>query len=197
MIRGIQAIRLPLFVRVVAAYVLVSVPIWLGVSFLQPSPREIQVASIITADQLVKFETSTRVSGEPVRIYLPRLGVDLTIIDGQYNKATDSWTLTDTQAQFARMTELPNNEAGNTFIYGHNTAAVFAPLAQLQPGDEAIVYTSNGHSFSYVYTNNHIVQPTTTSILAPSETPTLTLMTCEGVFSEARRVAVFDFKGVT
>jgi LPXTG-site transpeptidase (sortase) family protein len=127
---------------------------------------------------------------------LPRLGIELPIISGTYDAAADNWTLSEDKAQFAAMTALPNNETGNTFIYGHNTQAVFAPLAGLQAGDEATVRTTNGLSFKYTFNGDRLVDPKATSILAPTEAPSLTLMTCEGIFSEARRVAVFDFKEV-
>lgn len=193
-------LRLPLIVRVVALYVAIGIPGWFGLSQLEPDQPVASAAAITPAERaksLVRFEHSQRITGEPIQIRVPRLGVDLAVIDGIYDPALDTWTLTKDKAQFARMTELPNNESGNTFIYGHNTDAVFSPLVWLQSGDEAIITTANGHTFTYLYNGNQIVNPDETSILSPTEAPRLTLMTCEGILSQARRVAVFDFKEVS
>ena len=181
----------------VALYTVVAVPISLFHSLL---PAEQPVATIRRAPptpaQLVTFQKSTRLYGKPMQLQITRLGIDLQVVDGRYDKATDSWTLTDDKAQFATVTELPNNESGNTFIYGHNQAAVFSALAGLQAGDEAIVTTDNGLKFVYTFNGQQFVNPDDTSILTSSKDPILTLMTCEGILSEARRVAIFSLKEV-
>lgn len=140
---------------------------------------------------------ATTISGQPERILVERLGIDLAVVNGKYDAVTDSWTLTEDKAQFATMTQLPNNQYGSTFIYGHNTDKVFAKLAGLKAGDLVKVTTTNGHTFSYVYNGQEIVQPDNTTVLSevPSR-PRLTLMTCEGIFSQTRRIMLFDFKGV-
>jgi sortase (surface protein transpeptidase) len=109
-------------------YVLVGLPAWTAVT-LQPEP---QVRAYVAPAKpaLVLRESDVR-AGQPVAISLPRLGIELPIISGTYDAAADNWTLSEDKAQFAAMTALPNNETGNTFIYGHNTQAVFAPLAGL------------------------------------------------------------------
>lgn len=137
------------------------------------------------------------ISGKPVSIHVPRLGIELAIVDGAYDRATDSWTLTDDKAQFATMTDQPNDHSGNTFIYGHNTDQVFARLSGLISGDIVEVKTDNGHTFSYVYSGEQSVLPTNTSVLSDTPaTPRLTLMTCEGWLSQTRRIMYFDFKEV-
>ncbi len=186
-------LRLPLLLRVVVVYVVVGVPIW---SIIESQPPQ-QVSSVLRSDKpAVVLQASDVRAGMPVSMSVPRLGIELPIIDGAYDQPSDSWTLSEDKAQFASVTALPNNQTGNTFIYGHNTAAVFSALAQLQAGDEALIRTTNGLQFTYVFNGNQIVNPDATSILSPTAAPTLTLMTCEGIFSEARRVALFDFKEV-
>jgi LPXTG-site transpeptidase (sortase) family protein len=189
---NIKNVRLPLFLRVVALYVLTGVPIWV---FIATRPPEPVVAAAPPKPAIVIREGSLRV-GQPARVVVPRLGIDLKIIDGEYDKKKDTWTLSDDKAQFATMTSLPNNESGNTFIYGHNTDAVFAPLARLKTNDVVRVHTTNGLTFQYRYSGKEIVDPKTTSVLAASEAPRLTLMTCEGIFSQTRRVMFFDFERI-
>lgn len=187
-------VRLPLLLRVVALYVVVGIPSWALIS-LQPA-QQVQASVLPPAKPAVILRESDVRAGQPASITVPRLGIELPVIDGQYDKTTDNWTLSEDKVQFAAMTAIPNNQTGNTFLYGHNTEAVFAPLAQLQAGDEAIVRTTNGLEFRYVFNGVQLVNPDATSILDATQAPTLTLMTCEGIFSEARRVAVFDFKEV-
>lgn len=191
---NIKSVRLPLFPRVVALYVLVALPTWAFV-VLQPAPQ-VTATTYTSPKPTVTIRKSTLRVGEPAKISVPRLGIDLPVIDGEYDKKKDSWTLSEDKVQFATMTSLPNNEAGNTFIYGHNTDAVFAPLAWLEAGDIVRIRTTNDLTFQYRYTGKQIVDPKTTSILAATETPRLTLMTCEGIFSEGRRVMFFDFERI-
>ena len=81
--------------------------------------------------------------------------------------------MNDDTAQFARITDLPNDESGNTFIYGHDRPAVFGALDNLQLGDEVKISTSNGYTFVYTFQNQQIINPDAIAILAPSQTPIL------------------------
>ena len=79
--------------------------------------------------------TPVLVEGEPVHLSIPRLNINLDIINGVYDPTTQTWTLTDNKAEYATITTEPNNESGNTLIYGHNIDQVFYPTAGLEPGD--------------------------------------------------------------
>lgn len=138
----------------------------------------------------------TVTSGHPTHIGVPSLGISLDIIDGRYNAADGSWTLSDTQAMFGTMTPEPNDTTGNTFIYGHATNRVFGKLPQLKIGSEIAVHTSNGLCFVYTLRSSVIVPPTETSVLAATQKPTLTLQTCTGLWSENRHIFTFDFTRV-
>lgn len=136
------------------------------------------------------------IHGHPTHIGIPSLGISLEIIDGRYNPADSSWTLSDTQAMFGTMTPEPNDTTGNTFIYGHATDRVFGRLPKLTPGTEVAINTSNGLRFVYTYRSGVIVAPTDTSVLAATQKPTLTLQTCTGIWSENRHIFTFDFTRV-
>lgn len=133
------------------------------------------------------------ISGHPAHINIPSVGIDLNVIDGTYNPKDGSWTLSDNKVQFGTMTPEPNNQTGNTFIYGHATNQVFGRLPRIKAGAEVAVTTSNGYRFIYRYRDNIIVSPTDTSILNPTQSPTLTLQTCTGFWSENRQIFHFDF----
>jgi LPXTG-site transpeptidase (sortase) family protein len=192
---SLQPFRLPLLIRVVALYVPILAPAYIGIQQLEA--LETQSANIVLPRPATPTGSSKPiVTASPVSVTVARLGIELAIIDGQYDRRTDSWTLSEDKAQFARMTDLPNTTAGNTFIYGHNTEQVFARLSNLEPGDTATISMSDGSFFTYVYNGNHIIQPDNTSVLKSTSKPQLTLMTCEGLLSQTRRVMFFDLKEV-
>lgn len=134
--------------------------------------------------------------GMPVRITVPSQGVDLMIRQGEYNPVDNSWTLSGYDAQFAMATSLPNNNTGNTFIYGHNNMHVFGPLKKLQPGQQAFIYTDNNHIFTYTYENATEVSPEDTSVLHYRGHAILTIQTCSGNWNEWRKMYKFDFTRV-
>jgi LPXTG-site transpeptidase (sortase) family protein len=134
-------------------------------------------------------------SGQPVRIELPRIGLVRDVVNGDYDSATQEWTLTDDKAQYAVMTAPLNTKSDQTLIYGHNTPAVLEPVRFVQPGDILTVTTTDGHMFTYVYNYDRVVDPRDTSVLKEHpESPRVVLMTCEGIWSQTRRLLYFDLK---
>lgn len=135
----------------------------------------------------------SKISGHPTHISIPSVGIDLNVIDGIYNQKDGSWTLSDSQVQFATITPEPNDKAGTTFIYGHATNQVFGRLPRIKKGAEVVITTSNGYRFTYQFRDSIVVSPTDTSVLAATQQPTLTLQTCTGFWSENRQIFHFDF----
>jgi sortase A len=72
-------------------------------------------------------------------------------------------------------TALPG-EAGNAGLAGHRDT-FFRPLAGISKGDEIIV-TEPGGSYRYAVESTKIVKPDAAGELAPSRSPSLTLVTC-------------------
>lgn len=153
-----------------------------------------------TSPQALKSNSQTndvpRISGKPVRIQLPSVGIDLKVIPGYYYRASNSWTLSLNDAQWGVMTEQPNNQGGNTFIYAHYRWKVFYNLPKIRHGAQAIVTTDNGHKFTYTFTTSTITSPNDTSLFAYKGKPILTLQTCTGVHFQNRQLFVFDLKRV-
>src|SRR5579864_2158295 len=58
------------------------------------------------------------VSGTPVHIKVPSVGIDINVIPGYYYPKTQSWTLSNNNAQYGVITAKANNKSGGTFIYG-------------------------------------------------------------------------------
>lgn len=136
------------------------------------------------------------VTGHPVRLEAPAVGVDMPVVDGFYDAETSNWTLYPDKAQFASMTAQPNDATGQTFIYGHATTQVFGKLLSMNIGDEAIVSTSNGYKFTYTLKETEVVTPDNTGILSYTGKPRLLLQTCVGTFSENRKFFILDYTKV-
>lgn len=149
-----------------------------------------------------EVEAATKVNdtveGKPVRLVVPSLGIDVPVADGFYNSRSQTWTLSNNKAHFAtEMTPQPNNQGGNTFIYGHNRPEVFARLGKLKVGEKATVYTDNSHVFTYVYRSAHETNPNDDSLFHYEGPPIMTLQTCSGLWYQNRLLMTFDLVEVT
>ncbi len=151
----------------------------------------------VPAKQVVLTPSPTLVTGSPVEIAIPSLKMDLKVIPGYYNAKTGDWNLTLDKAQFAEPSVQPNNEGGNTLIYGHYRPEVFAYLHLIKPGARAVITTDNGYQFTYTFQNSVAFDPTDTSIFAYQGAPRLTIQTCSGSFMQNRQMYYFQYNGFT
>lgn len=190
-------IKTPPVLRVVSLYFLIASLLSVAAYAIQPHAPAAAVNVQPLAQVQKPRDDTNEITGVPARLVIARLGIDLAIVTGNYDRAQDEWTLTDDAAQFAAMTALPSNRQGNTMLYGHNTAAVLEPVKDLVPGDVLTLTTTNGHIFTYTYVRDMSVTPDRTDVVTPvSSTPQVTLLTCEGWFSATRRVMYFQFDHV-
>ncbi|NCU41016.1 sortase [Candidatus Saccharibacteria bacterium] len=169
-------------------------------SFYLLRPNQVAMSTTIASMPAQSFETSLEevlISGDPSRITIPNLGVDKQVLPGIFDINSQTWSLSGSNAHYATVTSQPNNKAGNTFIYGHNNMQVFGKLLDAPLGTEALVTTSNSHVFRYVLRQITDVPPTDTTYLGPSTSPILTIQTCSGLWSENRRMFVFDLVEAT
>lgn len=138
---------------------------------------------------------SKGLSGRPNRIIIRNLNIDIEVVDGRYNPHSQTWNLSEIQAQYATITPPANTEGGNTFIYGHNRPVVFKRLLEAQPGEIATVYTDNGHVFTYKLRSSRVTKPTDDSLFYYKGKPILTLQTCSGAWFQNRSLYTFDLIG--
>jgi sortase (surface protein transpeptidase) len=173
-----------------AATLLSAIAIFKPHLIFKPSP-------LPAANQATGAQHKTDVIyGRPVRIVIQAVSIDLPVDEGFYYPSSNTWTLSNTHAQFAMVSSLANNDSGNTFIYGHESRAVFVPLQAITPGAEALLYTDNGHIFSYIYQRFTNLRPSDTSILRYKGPPILTVQTCSGNLLEWRQMFTFNFNRV-
>ena len=130
--------------------------------------------------------------GKPVRLNIPGIGIDIGVIDGSYSTENNTWNVSDTFAQYATISRLPNAEQGSTVIYGHNTKNIFGKINKMTPGDTLYLYTDTNYLVEYQYTSNKVVTPTDVSLFKYEGEPRLNLITCTGLLNEKR--LILDFK---
>ncbi len=145
----------------------------------------------------VQVAATTAIQGKPVRVEIPSQNVDVSVVSGGYSAETDSWSIADNTANFDTSSSELNSTSGKTLLYGHNKDNVLAKAKNLSAGDVVRVYTDNGHVFEYVYQSSEIVLPTDTTVLSQLDgAPGLKLLTCDGLWSQNRRIMSFELKQV-
>lgn len=132
------------------------------------------------------------ITGKPAKIEIPSVKIKNSIIDGYYNSGSKSWTLTLDKAQYATNTPMPNNQSGDTFIYGHNRREVFYELPKIEKGAVVIVTTTNNHKFTYKLASVKTTKPEDISLFDYKGPPMLTLQTCTGLWYQNR--TLFNFQ---
>jgi len=141
----------------------------------------------------VMVEKPQAITGKPVRLVIPTLNLSLAVQDGIYDTKSGRWTLSNNDVHYALMTMQPNDQQGNTLIYGHYRPGVFATLHTIKSGAEIRVVADNGYTFIYTFREAKTVDPSDTSILSYEGKPMLTLQTCTGAFMQNRQLFSFDF----
>lgn len=143
---------------------------------------------------------STADPSQVTRMVIPVLGLDAIVKYVPFSADAQTWLIGGLKQEVAWMgdTSWPGL-GGNTGFAGHVDLATgergpFWNLRELKPGDEIIVYTQ---AYKYVYSVRAqvIVEDWEMSVLAPSERPQITLITCTDWDAEMRvylkRLVVF------
>jgi LPXTG-site transpeptidase (sortase) family protein len=113
------------------------------------------------------------------------VNLSLAVKDGEYSEGTRQWTLNETHAFFMKGSATP-------LLYGHAKPAVFGPLEDIHVGSVLKLQTSQG-VLTFKYVSDEFVSPDNTGILMRHIPDTLLLMTCDGWFSEQRRILHFKY----
>ncbi|MES2631073.1 MAG: sortase [Patescibacteria group bacterium] len=193
--------KLPLSVRIFSLY---AITIGTAVLITNYISDQAAVPLIAAASQQVIQQTPANSeqqnSAEAIPKYLTidALELSLNVNMGTYNDDTQEWTLDNENAFYASVSRKLNTENGTTVIYGHDRASVFGPLENIKVGDEAKVLSDDGRQFTYVYRSDKAISPESVNVLyEQSPTPQLVLLTCDGVWSDVRRIMYFDLVGAS
>ncbi|MEO6121852.1 MAG: sortase [Acidimicrobiales bacterium] len=140
-----------------------------------------------SADHVARYRSASLKVGDALtRIKIPRLGVDVVVVEGTTSSALRAG------AGHYRDTPLPC-ALGNVSIAGHRTTygKPFANLDRLKPGDPIILETPVGRCTYEISRAPFIVRPDDLSVVANTPTAsTLTLTTCHPKGSARQRLII-------
>jgi LPXTG-site transpeptidase (sortase) family protein len=149
-----------------------------------------------TDSKSVTSEQSAVIQGQPTRLVIPSIDINLEIVPGYYNEYSKTWDTSYDKVQYSTITSLPNNHSGNTFLYGHAVKEVFEELHSITNGALAIVKTDNDHTFYYKLSSQYVTDPLDDAIFDYQGAPILTIQTCTGLFYQNRQMFIFEFEKV-
>lgn len=123
----------------------------------------------------------------PVKIEFPHLGITLPVIV----QAPENGRIPTTPSgvTFLSTTAVPG-ETGNSILYGHNWANILKSLPRTKVGDEIAVTMSDGGVRRFTVERIETVAPDNAEVLAPSDSPLVTIYTCTGFLDSKRFVVI-------
>lgn len=135
--------------------------------------------------QLAEAYKSRLSSGQIIgQLEIPKMGLSAIIVEGS---ADD-----DLHKGPGHMEETPLPGMGGNFAVAGDRVLYGAPFLKLNDlvgGDQIIMRTQYGQ-FNYTVTDKHITEPEDTSVLQSLNYETITLITCDPIWSTAHRLIV-------
>ncbi|HET7701040.1 MAG TPA: sortase [Candidatus Limnocylindria bacterium] len=129
------------------------------------------------------------------RVQIPRLGIDLAILEGDIERDTVQYRTPDGYAFHLPGTAIPGTGA-NAYLYAHARPGMFLALWNVKAGDVVWISTPDGRALRYVVSEVHPrVPPSDTSWAAPSPPERLTLQTSTGPADTDPRFVVVAHPG--
>ncbi|MBI5052907.1 MAG: class D sortase [Chloroflexi bacterium] len=122
---------------------------------------------------------------QAIRMIISAINIDAPVVQG------DSWEQLKKGIAQHIGTGDPG-QSGNLVVSAHNDifGELFRELDRLKPGDEVQVFTAS-QKFTYRITGTRLVQPTEVSVMNPTVSPTLTLISCYPYLVDTQRIIVF------
>ena len=151
----------------------------------RPNEAEIPEHLRPMVQSLANIPVPTPAPDQAVRLQVPRLNVDAPVVQG------DGWEQLKKGVGQHIGSANPGQD-GNVVLTAHNDVygELFRHLDQLQPGDNVIVYTQQ-RQHVYVVDRTVIVEPTAVEVMAPTGSPTVTLISCYPYLVDKQRIVVF------
>lgn len=121
---------------------------------------------------------------QATRLQIPAIQVDAPVVQG------DGWE--QLKKGVGQLIGSVNpGQKGNLVLSAHNDifGEIFRELDRLKPGDTITVFT-NQKAYNYLVVNTRIVEPTAVEVLAASNQPTVTLISCYPYLKDDQRIVV-------
>ena len=122
------------------------------------------------------------------KLRIERLGIELAIKAGNYDKNRSTWQLDRQHAFIAKGAATPT-------IYGHNIPTVFGKLNGIAPNEALELFDTQGNIYLFAYKNEIKVLPQAVEILKTVQPNTVQLITCDKAPFTYRRVLTFAYQG--
>lgn len=151
----------------------------------QPNEAEIPSHLLPIVQSLANVPVPTAAPDQAVRIQIPALNVDAPVVQG------DGWEQLKKGVGQYIGSSAPGRD-GNLVLSAHNDVygEIFRYLDRLVPGDQIIIYTQQ-RQFTYIVDRTVLVEPTAVEVMAPTSSPTVTLISCYPYLVNDQRIVVF------
>ena len=148
----------------------------------QPEPIPAHLRDLVAS--ITPLPAPTPGPEQPVRIRIPSIGVDAPVVEG------DDWESLKRGAGHHIGSANPG-ERGNCIISAHNDiyGEIFRDLPEVELGDVVEVHTAS-QVYRYVVTQKRIIEPTDVSVMYPTSSPVLTLISCYPYGIDTHRIVV-------
>lgn len=150
-----------------------------------PNDAEIPSHLLPMVQSLANVPVPTAAPDQAVRIQIPSINVDAPVVQG------DGWEqLKKGVGQYIGST--PPGRDGNLVLSAHNDVygEIFRYLDRLVPGDQVVIYTQQ-RQYTYIVDRTVLVEPTAVEVMAPTASPTVTLISCYPYLVNDQRIVVF------
>ena len=149
-----------------------------------PAPEEIPAHLRDLVNAVTPLPMPTPGPEQGIRIQVPAIGVDAPIAEG------DDWEALK-QGVGHHVGSANPGESGNCVVSAHNDifGEIFRDLPDLDLGKEILVYTAS-QVYRYAVTQKRIIQPTDVSVMYPTSSPVLTLISCYPYGIDTHRIVV-------
>lgn len=151
----------------------------------RPNEAEIPQHLLPMVQSLANIPLPTPAPDQAVRIQIPAINVDAPVVQG------DGWEQLKKGVGQYIGSSAPGRD-GNLVLSAHNDVygELFRYLDRLVPGDQVIIYTQQ-RQFTYVVDRTVLVEPTAVEVMAPTNAPTVTLISCYPYLVNDQRIVVF------
>ncbi|MBN2391273.1 MAG: class D sortase [Anaerolineae bacterium] len=148
----------------------------------EPAPIPAHLQGLVA--QITPLPVPTPGPEHPQRIVIPIIDVDAPVVKG------DDWESLKMGAGYHIGSANPG-ERGNCVISAHNDiyGEIFRDLSKVNIGDEILVHTQT-QVYRYVVEQTRIIEPTDVSVMAPTSSPVLTLISCYPYGIDSHRIVV-------
>lgn len=149
------------------------------------SPEEIPAHLRDIVSDVTPMPIPTEGPEQAILIEIPSIELKAPVVEG------DDWESLKQGAGHHVGSANPG-ESDNCIISAHNDiyGEIFRDLSDVSLDNEVFIHTANGQVFRYVVTQKRIIEPEEVSVMYPTSSPVLTLISCYPYGIDSHRIVV-------